>query len=63
MGRFAKSADLFEKTAGSLVDLDLAATHDHPWFGPMTPKGWYGLAAVHMGIHRKQIEMILEGLE
>jgi len=32
----------------------------HPWFGPMDAASWHLLAGIHMGIHRKQIEVILE---
>jgi len=34
----------------------------HPWFGPLDAAGWHALSAGHMGIHRVQIERILEGL-
>lgn len=34
----------------------------HPWFGPLNGEGWHLLAGLHMSIHRKQIEAILEGL-
>jgi uncharacterized damage-inducible protein DinB len=34
----------------------------HPWFGGMTWEDWHLLAAVHMRIHRKQIETILKQL-
>ena len=33
--------------------------HAHPWFGPLDAAGWHAMAAMHMGIHRKQIERIL----
>lgn len=31
----------------------------HPWFGPLTVRGWHAMAALHLGIHRRQIERIL----
>ncbi len=34
----------------------------HPWFGPLDAEGWHLLAGLHMSIHRKQIEAILERL-
>lgn len=34
----------------------------HPWFGPMDAHGWHSLSAGHMGIHRRQIESILQNL-
>lgn len=32
----------------------------HPWFGPLDAKGWHAMAAMHMGIHRAQIQRILQ---
>jgi hypothetical protein len=32
----------------------------HPWFGLMDAGGWHLLAGIHMGIHRKQLETIIE---
>lgn len=34
----------------------------HPWFGPLTAYKWHCLSAIHQGIHRRQIERILEKL-
>lgn len=34
----------------------------HPWFGPLTAKQWHLLVAVHLGLHRRQMEVILEHL-
>ncbi|HEY1084273.1 MAG TPA: DinB family protein [Prosthecobacter sp.] len=31
----------------------------HPWFGPLTIRGWHAMAALHLGIHRRQIERVL----
>lgn len=31
----------------------------HPWFGPLDAAGWHAMSAIHMGIHRGQIERIL----
>lgn len=43
-------------------DLKNPARYPHPWFGPLDAAAWHALSAMHMGIHRKQIEKILEGL-
>ncbi len=51
-----------KKVADSLSevgDLDGSHTHIHPWFGRMNAKQWFALLAIHMGLHRKQIEKIL----
>lgn len=34
----------------------------HPWFGPLCAAEWLALAAVHNGIHRRQIQRIIAGL-
>jgi hypothetical protein len=31
----------------------------HPWFGPLDAAGWHAMSAMHMGIHRAQVERIL----
>lgn len=36
--------------------------YPHPWFGPLNTHGWHAMVGMHMGIHRVQIERILEGL-
>ena len=44
-------------------DLDDPARFPHPWFGPMSARRWHLLAAVHMGLHRRQIESIIRVLK
>lgn len=56
------SCDALLAAAATVPDLKTAARFPHPWFGPLDAKGWYALAAGHMGIHRVQIERILQGL-
>ena len=34
-------------------------THPHPWFGAMNSHDWLALSALHQGVHRRQIAMIL----
>jgi hypothetical protein len=46
--------------ASTARDLNHPARFAHPWFGPMSAWQWYMLAAVHLGLHRKQIEAILQ---
>ncbi len=50
------------KAAGSAGDLKTDAKYAHPWFGPLDAAGWHALAAVHMAIHRGQIERIARAL-
>lgn len=60
---FQKSSQILSKTIASVEDLGISATHGHPWFGELNPKGWHTLTAIHMGIHRRQMELIIEGLK
>lgn len=57
---FERSCDGFLDTVGGLGDLDTPQRFAHPWFGPLDAAGWHALAAVHMGIHRRQLEAIAE---
>lgn len=59
---FLKSARLLAKTVTSIENLDTSATHEHPWFGPFNCKRWHALTAIHMRIHRRQIEKIIVGI-
>lgn len=43
-------------------DLKTAESYPHPWFGPLDAYRWLGLASMHMGIHRGQIEAIVHDL-
>ena len=39
--------------------LSTTSTHDHPWFGPLTARQWFALRALHLRIHRRQLEVVL----
>ena len=54
----ASCAALLTETAAH-TDLKTAGRYAHPWFGPLDAAGWQAMAAMHMGIHRAQIERIL----
>jgi uncharacterized damage-inducible protein DinB len=43
-------------------ELNTAAQFAHPWFGAMNAEGWHLLAGIHMSIHRKQIQAVLNKL-
>jgi len=44
----------------SCIDnLATSARFAHPCFGPLDAAGWYFLSAIHMRLHRRQIECIL----
>ncbi len=60
---YEASCDEVLAAVASAKDLDNPARFPHPWFGPMSARRWHVLAAVHLGIHRGQIEAILRGLK
>lgn len=45
--------------ASSGGDLRTRDRYEHPWFGALDAHGWLAMAAMHMGIHRAQIDRIL----
>lgn len=65
----AESLESYEASCETILgavrahaDLRRTQRFAHPWFGPMTAADWHHLAGVHMDIHRRQIEAILQGL-
>ncbi len=60
---YENSCALVLATTAAVADLKTAAKYAHPWFGPLDAAGWHGLAAIHLGIHRAQLDAILKGLE
>jgi len=59
----------YEKSCGDLLatvaaarNLKTVTRHQHPWFGSLDAAGWQMVAAGHLGIHRAQIERIIQGL-
>jgi hypothetical protein len=65
VAEYERSCDHLLATVERLTDGQLRsrARYAHPWFGPLDAMGWVALAGMHMGIHRRQIERILQGLE
>jgi len=62
MDEHERVCDKLLATVAAVSDLKTAAKYAHPWFGPLDAAGWHALAGGHMGIHRAQLERILEGL-
>jgi hypothetical protein len=60
--RYEASCDTLLAAAAGVPELKTAARYAHPWFGPLDAAGWYGVAGVHLGIHRVQLERIAAGL-
>lgn len=60
--QFSDACDLLLEKAAAIENLETSATFRHPWFGPLNASGWFFMAAFHLGLHRKQMEKIQEGL-
>jgi hypothetical protein len=63
LAAYEASCDEVLAAVASAKDLDDPARFPHPWFGPMSARRWHVLAAVHLGLHRRQIEAILVRLD
>jgi hypothetical protein len=63
VAEYEKSCDDLLATIAAIPNLKTRARFPHPWFGPLDAAGWHAMAATHLGIHRKQIERILQGLD
>ena len=61
IGDYEKSCDSLLETIAASEDLKTPLRYAHPWFGPLNAAGWHALAAMHIGIHRVQIERIIDG--
>lgn len=61
--RLQKAVAIYSKTVTQLGDLRTRPRHPHPWLGPLDARGWHALAAVHNGLHRRQIDMIVKRME
>jgi hypothetical protein len=59
LATYEASCDEVLAAVASAKNLDDPARFPHPWFGPMSARRWHVLAAVHLGLHRRQIEAIL----
>jgi hypothetical protein len=51
----------WQETLAGIKELRGGSRHVHPWFGALDAHGWLALAAVHHGIHRRQMERVLRG--
>jgi hypothetical protein len=63
VAEYEKSCDDLLATVAAVGNLKTALRYTHPWFGPLDAAGWHALAGSHLGIHRRQIERISEGLK
>ncbi len=57
---YEESCDKVLAAVAEVTDLRTPARYAHPWFGPLDAAGWHALTAMHMGIHRAQIQCIMQ---
>ncbi len=57
-----EACERFVAAVAAVPDLRTEATYAHPWFGELNAAGWHLLAAVHMGVHRRQLQRIVRAL-
>jgi len=62
VAEYESSCDAVLAAVAAAPELKTAARYAHPWFGPLDAFGWHAMAGGHMGIHRVQLERILDGL-
>lgn len=62
LAAFGASCDEIVYACPEGVSLKTRVCHAHPWFGPLDAEGWHFLAGFHLALHRRQIEMILQGI-
>ena len=59
---YESSCESVLEAAKAATELKTTARYAHPWFGLLDAFGWHGLSGYHMGLHRVQLELIIEGL-
>lgn len=59
---FEKACEVFRSTVDAVKDLRTETQFAHPWFGLLNAADWHAMGAMHMRLHRKQVEAILKRL-
>lgn len=59
---FEASCESLLRAGHGARTLTTKVRHPHPWFGPLDAARWKFLGGFHLGLHRRQIELILQGL-
>lgn len=62
LGTFDRSCEVLARAGHDAITLDTPQRHTHPWFGPLDATRWQVLGGMHLGLHRRQIEVILRTL-
>lgn len=60
---FEEACTAFTTVVDETPNLRTNLSFPHPWFGPLNAAEWHAMGAMHMRIHRKQIEAILAQLQ
>lgn len=60
---YEESCEVWQQSIRRIGNLDTEVRFAHPWFGPLSAAGWQALGALHMKIHRIQIQRILACLD
>ena len=63
IGEFGQGCRDFTESVARLGELRTRLKFAHPWFGPMDAAAWHFMTGFHMRLHRRQMELILRGLE
>ncbi len=58
----AAACDFLMESVAEVTELKTPVRFADPWFGPLDAFGWHAMSGMHMGIHRVQIERIIQGL-
>jgi len=61
--RYEKGCDELLATVAGVNDLKTEVCFAHPWFGPLDAAAWHAMAAGHMGLHRVQLERMVDVVE
>jgi len=59
---FAFSDRALDELEARVGDRGATATHVHPWFGPLSARGWFWLLGTHTWAHLRQVRWIRRGL-
>jgi hypothetical protein len=57
---YERSCDDLIKVVSAGREMRTRVRYAHPWFGPLDAAGWHAMSAMHMGIHKAQIDRILK---
>ena len=60
---FDRSCDLLIRAGRDAASLATPERRSHPWFGPLNAAQWQVLGGMHLGMHRRQIKVILATLD